>query len=195
VEVRGESPLGNLIADGQLAATPTSVAAFMNPGGVRADIAAGPITYEEAFTVQPFGNYLSQLTLTGAQVQCLLEQQFAAGRVLQPAGITYEVDPNGTTGATGLLGSGKYACEGTRVPDESVSIGGRTVTDEGSYRITVNNFLADGGDGFTILTEGSSRKDVDRPEDDLAAFIQYLGSFDSPTTAPATDRISVLSGS
>ena len=84
----GESPLGNLIADAQLAATDDeqgAVAAFMNPGGVRADLDAGPVTYEEAFTVQPFGNNLTTLDLTGAQLDCLLEQQFVTERTLQPS--------------------------------------------------------------------------------------------------------------
>jgi len=70
--VRGESALGNLIADAQLAATDDeagAVAALMNPGGVRADLDAGPVTYEEAFTVQPFANNLVTMDLTGAQLQ------------------------------------------------------------------------------------------------------------------------------
>ena len=78
--VRGESVLGNVIADAQLAATDDEQdagAAFMNPGGVRADLDAGPVTYEEAFPVQPFANNLVTLDLTGAQLHCVLEQQFA----------------------------------------------------------------------------------------------------------------------
>jgi 5'-nucleotidase len=187
----GESPLGNLIADGQLDATPDSVAAFMNPGGVRAEVAQGPITYEEAFSVQPFGNYLSQITLTDAQLQCVLEQQFVAGNILQPAGIYYTVDRNGVTGTTA------DPCSGTRVVDSSVAIGSSPetatpITTDGvaSYRITVNNFLADGGDGFGVFRQGADRQDVASPEDDLAAFIQYLQAT-APTTAPATDRITV----
>ena len=186
--VPGESPLGNLIADAQLAATRElgSVAAFMNPGGVRADLEAGPITYEEAFTVQPFGNYLSTIVLTDAQLQCVLEQQFALGTVLQPAGITYTVDPNGTSA------SRTAPCAGTRVVDGTVAIGGVPIATDNvsSYRITVNNFLADGGDGFTTFAQGTLRDDVESPEDDLAAFIEYLTAT-APTPAPATDRITV----
>lgn len=183
----GESPIGDLIADGQLDATPTSVAAFMNPGGVRAEIAEGPITYEEAFSVQPFGNYLSQITMTDAQIQCVLEQQFALGTILQPAGITYSVDRNGTTGTTAA------PCTGTRVVDNSVVINGLPIATDGidSYRITVNNFLADGGDSFSTFKQGTDRVDVTSPEDDLAAFIRYLG-LTSPTSAPATDRITLV---
>jgi 5'-nucleotidase len=186
VNVLGESPLGNLIADAQLAATAEDAdVALMNPGGVRAEIPAGAITYEEAFTTQPFGNYLTTITLTGAQIQCVLEQQFVLGTVLQPAGITYSVDPAGTTGTKDV------ACSGSRVPDDTVVIGGDVVDPAASYRVTVNNFLADGGDRFTTLLAGTERTDVVSPEDDLAALIEYLGAND-PTSPPATDRITVL---
>jgi 5'-nucleotidase len=183
----GESPIGNLIADAQLATTRTTtgaVAALMNPGGVRAEINQGPITYEEAFTVQPFGNYLTTITLTGAQIQCVLEQQFVLNTVLQPAGITYTVDPNGTLGTSD-------PCAGSRVPDNTVRIAGQPVNAASSYEITVNNFLADGGDRFSTLTVYSAREDVTSPEDDLAALIQYLGA-NRPTSPPATDRITVI---
>ena len=184
----GESPMGNLIADGQLAATPSSVASFMNPGGVRAEIPAGPITYEEAFSVQPFGNYLTQITLTDAQLHCVLEQQFAVGNILQPAGITYSVDRNGVTGSPA-----DNPCNGTRVIDGSVTIDEKPIDGDGiaSYRITVSNFLADGGDSFSVFRQGTDRRDVAQPEDDLAALIQYLGGPTKTTSAPATDRITV----
>src|SRR3712207_7558494 len=97
--------LGNVIADAQLAATDDeagALAAFMNPGGVRADLAAGEVTYEEAFTVQPFANNLVTLDLTGARLNCLLEQQYQVGRVLYAsAGVRYQVDPAGTPAAVG----------------------------------------------------------------------------------------------
>ncbi|MCW3845154.1 bifunctional metallophosphatase/5'-nucleotidase, partial [Micromonospora yasonensis] len=109
----GESPLGNLIADAQLAATDNeqnAVAAFMNPGGVRADLDAGPVTYAEAFTVQPFANNLVTLDLTGAQLYCMLEQQFVVARVLYASStVHYVVDVNGTTAPA------DKPCTGTRV--------------------------------------------------------------------------------
>jgi 5'-nucleotidase len=191
----GDSSLGNLIADGQLAATtPGSVASLMNPGGVRADIGTGPITYEEAFSVQPFGNYLTQITLTDAQIQCVLEQQFSFTpntTVLQPGNLTYMVSRAGRAGAPATTAEPNAPCAGTVVPDDSVKIGGVAIATDGvsEYRFTVNNFLADGGDGFSILRQGTNRQDVADPEDDLAAFIDYLGSFTTPTTAPATGRI------
>jgi 5'-nucleotidase len=179
----GESALGNLIADAQLAATDDeqgAVAAFMNPGGVRADLDAGPVLYEEAFTVQPFNNFLSTLDLTGAQLDCLLEQQFVTTRTLAPsAGVTYTVDPNG------IVGTVDAPCTGTRV--NALAIGGTPVDPAATYRITANNFLAGGGDGFTVLTEGTNEVVGGL---DIDAFADYLTA-SGPIAAPATDRITV----
>jgi 5'-nucleotidase len=179
----GESPLGNLIADAQLAATDDeqgAVAAFMNPGGVRADLDAGPVTYEEAFTVQPFGNYLTTLDLTGAQLDCLLEEQFVTERTLQPsASVRYTVD------AAGAVGTAADPCAGTKVG--GITVGGAPVDPAGTYRITVNSFLAGGGDGFSVLTEGTNEV-VGGP--DLDAFTAYLTA-NRPTAPPATDRITL----
>ena len=181
--VAGESALGNLIADAQLAATDDeagAVAAFMNPGGVRADLDAGPVTYEEAFTVQPFANNLVTLDLTGEQLQCLLEQQLTVNRILAPSStVSYVVDPGGTTAPAGA------PCTGSRVVDASVEIGGVPVVAGQTYRITVNSFLSGGGDGFTVLTGGTNA--VTGPID-LDAFTAYLGA-SSPVSAPALDRI------
>ena len=179
----GESPLGNLIADAQLYATDDeqgAVAAFMNPGGVRADLDAGPVTYAEAFTVQPFANNLVTLNLTGSQLYCLLEQQFTVARVLYASDtVRYVVDPNGTTAAAGA------PCTGTRVVRGSLTITGVPVTDDATYRVTVNNFLAGGGDGFSVLTGG---KNAVTGMIDLDAFVAYLTA-KSPVSAPALDRI------
>ncbi|MGY1713994.1 bifunctional metallophosphatase/5'-nucleotidase [Geodermatophilus sp. SYSU D01106] len=197
VYINGESPLGNLIADAQLAATDDetgAVAAFMNPGGVRADLNAtatgqDPVTYEEAFAVQPFANNLVTLDLTGAQVQCLLEQQFQArqGAQNQPlyasAGVSYQVSLSGTSAALGA-----DPCTGTRVVDSSVRLGGQPVDPAATYRITVNNFLADGGDGFTVLRSGTNRV---TGVIDLDAFTAYLGA-NSPVAAPTDDRITTV---
>jgi 5'-nucleotidase len=179
----GESPLGNLIADSQLAGTDDeqgAVAAFMNPGGVRADLDAGPVTYEEAFTVQPFNNVLTTLDLTGVQLDCVLEQQYVVNRILQPsASVAYTVDPAAPAGTVA------DPCSGGRVGD--LTIGGVPVDPAATYRITVNNFLADGGDGFSVLREG-----VDRVvgQLDIDAFVAYLTA-NSPVSPPATDRITV----
>ncbi|MEH1059126.1 bifunctional metallophosphatase/5'-nucleotidase [Micromonospora sp. CPCC 206171] len=180
---KGESPLGNVIADAQFAATDNeqgALGAFMNPGGVRADLDAGQVTYEEAFTVQPFANNLVTLDLTGAQLYCVLEQQFVVGRTLYPSStVRYTVDVNGTTGTTA------DPCAGTRVVRGSLTLGGVTVTDAGTYRVTVNNFLAGGGDGFTALKSGTNQV---TGMIDLDAFVAYLTA-SSPVSAPALDRI------
>jgi 5'-nucleotidase len=185
----GESPMGNLMADAQLAATQGTtgaVAALMNPGGVRGSgLDEGEVTYGEAFSVQPFGNYLTTITLTGAQLQCVLEQQFVLRTVLQPsASLRYTVDP------AGAVGSSADPCTGSRVVDSTVTINKVPVDPAASYRITVNNFLADGGDSFSLLTKGTNRTNVASPEDDLAALTQYLGA-NLGITAPAMDRITV----
>ena len=180
----GESTLGNVIADAQLAATDDevrAVAAFMNPGGVRADLDAGPVTYEEAFTVQPFANNLVTLDITGTQLQCLLEQQFTVGRTLYPSDtVSYVVDPAGITAPASA-----DPCTGSRVIDASVTIGGTPVAADQTLRVTVNNFLAGGGDGFSVLTGGTNL--VTGPID-LDAFTSYLKK-NQPVPAPTLDRV------
>ena len=178
----GESALGDVIADSQLAATDDpveggAVAAFMNPGGIRADLDAGDVTYGEAFTVQPFGNNLVTMTLRGEQIDTLLEQQWcgqSAARILQvSATVSY------------TWNAARPACE--RVDLASITIAGAPVQPDNSYRITVNAFLADGGDGFTVLTQGSER--LGGPVD-LDAFERYVTDH-SPVAAPAPTRIKV----
>ncbi|MFE9192267.1 bifunctional metallophosphatase/5'-nucleotidase [Micromonospora sp. NPDC007208] len=179
----GESPIGNLIADAQLAATDDeqgAVAALMNPGGVRAPLDAGPVTYGEAFTVQPFANNLVTLDLTGAQLYCVLEQQFVTGRTLYPsATLGYVVDLNGTSATAA------DPCAGTRVVRGSLTIGGTAVDTAATYRVTVNNFLAGGGDGFSTFTGGTN---LVTGQIDLDAFVAYLTA-QSPVSAPTLDRI------
>ena len=189
----GESPLGNLIADAQLAATEgagvgDADVAFMNPGGIRTDLiaadisggeAVGEITYGEAFAVQPFNNDLWTMTLTGQQIHDLLEQQFYAdpadNTILQVSdGFTYTWDA--------------AAAVGDKVDPADIEIGGVPIGLATDYRVTVNNFLAGGGDGFSVLTEGTNilvgMVDVD-------AFADYLGA-NSPVAPPATGRITVV---
>lgn len=183
-----ESPLGNLIADAQLADTTTvtngktPVAAFMNPGGIRADLAStgGAVTFGQAFTVQPFNNFMVSLDLTGTQIKALLEQQFSGlngpeapkFKVLQVAGITYTWNP--------------AAAAGSKVVAGSIKIAGQPLVDGTSYRVVTNNFLADGGDGFPAFTTGTDKffggLDID-------AFAKYLAAHDPYTPGP-TDRIS-----
>jgi len=183
----GESSLGDVIADAQLFATAPAdlggaVAAFMNPGGIRADLiyaqtkgeAPGEVTYEEAFTVQPFGNNLVTMSLTGAQIEALLEQQWTSGsgRILQVSnGFSYVWDASRPPG--------------DRVDPSSIWLNGVTIDPNASYRVTVNSFLADGGDGFTVLTHGTNRLGG---VVDLDALEQYLRAF-SPVSPGPMDRI------
>jgi 5'-nucleotidase len=181
----GEEVLGDIIADSQLAATAPSgfgnaVVAFMNPGGIRTSIDAGDITYGEAFAVQPFGNSLVTMTLTGAQIDRVLEQQWDGQgtnpKVLQVSkGLTY------TWSASAPLGS--------RVDDASIKINGTTVDPAASYRVTVNSFLADGGDGFTELKQGTDRLGGAVDLDALAAYLSLPAN--DPIAPTPRDRITV----
>ncbi len=183
----GDHPAGRLIADSQLAATRPSdrggaVIAFMNPGGVRADFvcSAGPcdLTFGQAFTVQPFGNSLVVMTLTGAQIKTLLEQQASginAGspRILQPSvGFTYT-----WTAA---------AADNARV--SNMRLNGTSIDPAATYRVTVNSFLADGGDGFTVLTQGNNRLGGSQDIDALIAFLTASTTPVAPITVPRITR-------
>ncbi len=176
----GESPLGDLIADAQLAATAApdkggAQIAFMNPGGIRNSLDAGPVTYGEAFAVQPFNNYLVTLTLTGAQIKTLLAQQFnnpepGRSRILQVSqGFSYSYAWSGSGAAT--------------ITD--VTLNGAPVEDAATYRVTVNSFLADGGDAFPVLREGTDRLFGGL---DIDALVDYLEA-NRPVAPPAADRI------
>lgn len=154
----GESPLGRVIADAQLAAASSpdkggAVIAFMNPGGIRADLpvnvpnASKGVTYGDVFTVQPFGNVMMVISLTGAQIKEALEQQFdnpapGQNRILQVSrGLTYTWDA--------------AKPKGEKVSD--LKLGGVALDPAATYRVTMNNFLADGGDGFTVFAKGTER--------------------------------------
>ncbi len=183
----GESALGDVIADAQLAATEgagygNAVVAMTNPGGIRTDLIYGQIsggelpgevTYAEAFAVQPFSNSLVTMTLTGAQLKAVLEQQFVVNRMLQvSASLTYSWSAS--------------APVGSKVSD--IKINGVVVDPAASYRVTVNNFLAGGGDGFTTFTAGT---DLLTGMIDLDAFVAYLGAH-SPVLPGPQNRITRL---
>ena len=179
----GESPLGDIIADAQLAATSASsnggaVIAFTNPGGVRTDIARkedGAVTYADLFASQPFRNQLVTITLTGKQIKDMLEQQWRdpkRPRILQVSkGFSYAWDSTRP--------------DGERVIAERMMLNGQTIDPAASYRVTVNNFLSVGGDGFTVLTLGTA------PQTgiyDIDALNAYFGA-NSPVGPTAVDRI------
>jgi 5'-nucleotidase len=187
----GEQPMGDVIADAMLEATAPSdfggsVAAFMNAGGVRAGLLfnqisggeqPGEVTYGEAFTVQPFGNTLVVKTCTGQQIYDVLNQQFnnpAAGsnRIMLPsANVRY------TWTTTG----------GPHIVDGTVSFdGGATFIDKAaSYRVSMNNFMADGGDNYTVFRSCTNALGG---EVDLDAFARYLDKH-KPVAPPTLNRI------
>ena len=182
----GESALGDVIADAQLAATADpslggAVIAFMNPGGIRADFTYlgssagegdGNVTYGESFTVQPFGNSLVTMTLTGNQIDTLLETQWVVNRVLQVSnGFTYQWSAS--------------APVGNRVDIASIMLNGVQIDPDGSYRVTVNSFLADGGDGFAVLVQGTNRLGG---EVDVDALEKYFAA-NSPVAPGPQNRI------
>lgn len=187
----GESALGDVIADAQLAYTTSAGAqiALMNPGGIRAPLtfgnspggeAPGQVTYGECFTVQPFNNLVVTQTFTGAQLKDVLEQQFVGfggqttQRILQPsAGFTYSYDST--------------AAPGSRVSD--MALNGTPIDPAATYRVTTNDFLANGGDGFTNLTVGTDRATA--PGFDIDALVAYL-STESPVAPGPQDRITKI---
>jgi 5'-nucleotidase len=179
-----ESTLGRLIADAQLAAGDNAVVAFMNPGGIRANLDAGTVTHGEAFAVQPFSNIVTTMDLTGEQIETMLEQQFTVSAtgalrssptVLLPStGFTY------TWNGTGPAGD--------RVDPATIKLNGTTLVATQTYRVVVNNFLATGGDDFPILRDGTNRVTGD---DDLVVLEAYLGSHNPYTPVDLTTQFQI----
>lgn len=181
----GESVLGNLVADAQLAATRgessgNAQLAFMNPGGVRADLvpaADGGISFGQLFAAQPFANMLVVKSLTGRQLRALLEQQFASGSntVRNP----YILSPSHNVRFAYDLAKP----EGQRIV--LLTVDGRPVRDEAVYRVAMNSFLASGGDNFTIFREGTEPSGGIQDVDALEAYIAAAGTL----TPPAPGRV------
>jgi 5'-nucleotidase len=181
-EPSGESVLGNLIADAQLAATRASGAqiAFMNPGGLRADLvpaADGSVSFGAIYAVQPFGNTMVVKSLTGRQIKAILDQQWASGSntveqpniLLPSSGLTYSYDLSRPAGQRLL----------------EVRLNGEPLIDERVYRVAMSNFLGSGGDNFTGFKVGANQ--VGGPED-IDVLEAYLAA--NPRLAPpATNRI------
>ncbi|MFF7073703.1 bifunctional metallophosphatase/5'-nucleotidase [Streptomyces pseudovenezuelae] len=191
-----ESPMGDLIADAQLAygkeLDPETDLALMNPGGVRAGLTYaakgtegdGVVTYAEGFTVQPFSNTVNLQDFTGAQLVKVLQEQVSGSNAASPkillpsANLTYTLDLT-KTGAD-------------RIVVGSVKLNGTAVDPAATYRVATNSFLAGGGDGFTTLGQGTN--DL-VGGDDLAALVEYLtanSSAGSPIAPPAANRITVV---
>lgn len=202
----GEIALGDVIADAQLASTApngfgNAVAAFMNPGGIRAPGLTytasvgegdGKVTYGEAFTVQPFGNSLVTLTLTGEQIHIMLEEQFvgcnasnAPSSWLYPAsdttGQTFNRILQVSNGFSYTWKNSGPACD--KVDPSTIKINGVTLDATSNYRITVNNFLSDGGDKFYVLAQGSNRLGGAQDIDAFEAWLNNVAADSDPVAA------------
>jgi 5'-nucleotidase len=179
----GESALGDIIADAQLEATRaeqngSAAIAFTNPGGIRSDVPRKPdgaVSYAEIFASQPFRNQLVTLTLTGAQIKNVLEQQWLdpnRSRILQVSkGFSYAWD--------------NAKPFGDRVIAERMSLHGQRIDPAAAYRVTVNNFLSVGGDGFTVLKDGTAPRFGVYDVDALYSYFQA----NSPISPTTPDRI------
>lgn len=181
----GEVPLGHLIADAQLwamqqAGMGDADISFMHSGGIRADLqpaADGRVTFAQLYAVQPFGNTLVGMTLTGAQIHALLEDSYTVPRsssgrtrVLSPSqGLVWYVDAQ--------------APVGQRV--QRITLHGQPLQPQADYRVVVSSFLANGGDRYPVLAQGRDR--VQGPSD-MDAMERYVRSH-SPLQAPRTHRI------
>ncbi|MFJ8075675.1 bifunctional metallophosphatase/5'-nucleotidase [Streptomyces sp. NPDC096176] len=192
-----EKPLGDLIADAQLAGLAPAdkggaQLALMNPGGIRSDLVFkasggegdGVVTYGEAFTVQPFTNMMNIVDLTGAQLITALQQQVsgpneASPKILQVSrGFTYTLDLT-KTGAD-------------RIVVDSVKLNGEVIDPSKTYRVAMNEFLAGGGDGFAVLKEHTNKLVGASDLDVFNAYLAANSSATAPITPPAADRITVV---
>ncbi|MEV0775562.1 bifunctional metallophosphatase/5'-nucleotidase [Streptomyces sp. NPDC050428] len=192
-----EQPLGNLIADAQLAGTSPAdkggaQLAFMNPGGIRSDLVYaasggegdGVVTYGEAFTVQPFTNMMNVVDLTGAQVITALQQQVSGSNAASPKilqvskGFTYTLDLT-KTGAD-------------RIVTDSVKLNGEALDPAKTYRVAMNEFLGGGGDGFPALGEGKNKLVGASDLDLFNAYLAANSTATAPLAPPAMDRITVI---
>jgi 5'-nucleotidase len=179
----GESPLGDIVADAQLAATRAdaggaAVIAMTNPGGIRTSIANkqdGTVIYADLFASQPFRNQLVTLTLTGMQIKDALEQQWRdpnQPRILQVSkGFSYSWD-----------GAKPY---GERVLADSMALNGQRIDPAQNYRVTVNDYLAAGGDGFALLKGGIAPRVAVYDVDALYGYFQA----NSPIGPASSGRI------
>jgi 5'-nucleotidase len=168
----GESVIGQVIADSQLEAARDAGAqiAFLNPGGVRSALPMpvdGQVKFEDLYSVQPFGNTVVTMTLVGVQIMQLLEQQWrgqTGGRVMHVSeGFTYTWD-----GA---------APAGQRIVQGSIRLNGKQIEPATEYRVTVNAFMADGGDNFSIFKQGRDRRVGILDVDALELYLKSRPSF------------------
>ena len=176
----GESTLGNLVAEVQRWSTRTdergnAQIAFMNPGGLRADLEGGEVTFREAANVQPFANTLVNLRMTGAQIKTLLEQQW------QPEGASRPFLRLGTSKGFEFTQDASRP-EGKRIT--GIYLRNEPLAMDESYSVTVNSFLAGGGDNFAVFTEATQKRDTGVT--DLTAMVDYLAAKTSGGPLPVS---------
>ncbi|MEO6463280.1 MAG: 5'-nucleotidase C-terminal domain-containing protein, partial [Candidatus Eisenbacteria bacterium] len=133
-----DSELGNWVTDAMRTAVGTDLA-FQNPGGLRAELDAGPVTRGDVYEIMPFDNRVATVTLTGAQVLKVLEAGVSPTTCIQVSGLTLSFDP--------------ARPRGERVADVRLA-GGARLEPGRSYTVATNDFMAQGGDGFTVFAEG-----------------------------------------
>lgn len=177
----GESGLGDLVADAQRARLHADIA-FMNAGGLRTDLRAGPITWGDVLTLHPFSNRILAVQLTGAQILTVLEQQWphdtaAIPSILKTSGLYYEWDPAAPPGHHVVA-----ACDAQHRPLRA----------DASYRVAVNDFLVGGGDGFTGFKDA---RVLEVGPLDIDILADYLSSLKAPVAAEASGRIVRAGGS
>ena len=178
VSTNAESEMGRFVADSQLWAAQTKdkdiKISFMNIGGVRADLLKGNVTYENAYSIQPFGNDLTKFTLSGAQIKKVLEQQnindwFVARQNGENGSLAYALQVGGFTyewHAEQVDGKWMMKVDKMYLNDENKT----EIEDTDKIKCVANIFLAQGGDGFTTFTETSFEVIMN----DLDAFEQYI---------------------
>jgi 5'-nucleotidase len=178
----GESAMGNLVADAQRAAAGADIG-FMNAGGLRADLDVGPVTWEDLFSIQPFGNNVMRVRMTGDQIRRVLEQQWDPddppgrvdiGRVLKVSGLRYRWDGRLPWGA--------------RILDLQLA-DGRAVDPNATYTVAASDFIVNGGDFFTTFAEATDKTVVGV---DLDAIIAWVQRSTAPVAAAIEGRITRL---
>jgi 2',3'-cyclic-nucleotide 2'-phosphodiesterase (5'-nucleotidase family) len=166
-------PLGNLIADAQRAAAPGTDFALMNHGGIRRDLPAGRLTYSDLFELQPFGNNITRVWITGRQLRELLEFTVSGGAPrFHLSGLVVLYDPAKARGSRVVS---------MRRPSGAAIQPGRT------YVLALSDFLQGGGEGLNMLRTLRSRR---TGKTDLEALVAYLKAMPQPVVAPAEVRFS-----
>ncbi|MCE9628333.1 MAG: 5'-nucleotidase C-terminal domain-containing protein [Candidatus Eisenbacteria bacterium] len=141
---RPESTIGDFICDAMRASTQSDIA-LQNPGGMRADMDAGPITRGDVYAVMPFDNSIVTLELTGDLVKLAIEQALRGERITQVSGIRFVID-NGRPELDKLT---------------NLTLADGTPFDlKRTYKVAVNNFMATGGDRYDALTQGKNKTDT-----------------------------------